>query len=73
MRSITDEERRARLAMRHRLTPDARTDDVTAVLRAFPDVTVAWVEGDRRTLKVTHPDDLAVVRALAAAGDADPG
>ena len=46
------------------------TDDVTAVLRAFPDVTVAWVEGDRRTLKVTHPDDLAVVRALAAAGDA---
>jgi 2-C-methyl-D-erythritol 4-phosphate cytidylyltransferase len=48
------------------------TDDVTAVLRAFPDVTVAWVQGDRRTLKVTHPDDLAVVRALAAAGDADP-
>ncbi len=45
------------------------TDDVTAVLRAFPDVAVAWVEGDRRTLKVTHPDDLAVVRALAAAGD----
>ena len=45
------------------------TDDVTAVLRAFPEVTVVWVEGDRRTLKVTHPDDLAVVRALAAAGD----
>jgi 2-C-methyl-D-erythritol 4-phosphate cytidylyltransferase len=49
------------------------TDDVTAVLRVFPDVKVAWVEGDRRTLKVTHPDDLAVVRALVAAGDADPG
>lgn len=42
------------------------TDDVTAVLRAFPDETVAWVEGDRRTMKVTHPDDLIVVRALAA-------
>lgn len=49
------------------------TDDVTAVLRAFPDETVAWVDGDRRTLKVTHPDDLAVVRALAAAGGVDPG
>jgi 2-C-methyl-D-erythritol 4-phosphate cytidylyltransferase len=42
------------------------TDDVTAVLRAFPEQTVAWVDGDRRTVKVTHPDDLAVVRALAA-------
>jgi 2-C-methyl-D-erythritol 4-phosphate cytidylyltransferase len=42
------------------------SDDVTAVLRAFPDETVAWVEGDRRTMKVTHPDDLTVVRALAA-------
>lgn len=41
------------------------TDDVTAVLRVFPEVTVAWVEGDRRTMKVTHPDDLAVVRVLA--------
>jgi ribitol-5-phosphate 2-dehydrogenase (NADP+) / D-ribitol-5-phosphate cytidylyltransferase len=41
-------------------------DDVTAVLRAFPDETVAWVEGDRRTVKVTYPDDLTVVRALAA-------
>ena len=47
------------------------TDDVTAVLRAFPEETVAWVDGDRRTVKVTHPDDLAVVRALAA--DWDPG
>jgi 2-C-methyl-D-erythritol 4-phosphate cytidylyltransferase len=42
------------------------SDDVTAVLRAFPDETVAWVEGDRRTMKVTYPDDLTVVRALAA-------
>lgn len=42
------------------------TDDVTAVLRAFPEETVSWVEGDRRTLKLTHPDDLAVVRTLAA-------
>lgn len=46
------------------------TDDVTAVLRAFPEETVAWVDGDRRTVKVTHPDDLAVVRALAADWDA---
>lgn len=49
------------------------TDDVTAVLRAFPEETVAWVEGDRRTVKVTHPDDLAVVRALAADWDAGHG
>lgn len=47
------------------------TDDVTAVLKAFPDETVAWVEGDRRTMKVTHPDDLAVVRALAESWDPD--
>ena len=49
------------------------TDDVTAVLRAFPEETVAWVDGDRRTMKVTHPDDLAVVRALAADWDAGLG
>jgi len=48
------------------------TDDVTAVLRAFPEQKVAWVDGDRRTVKVTHPDDLAVVRALAADWDAGP-
>ena len=41
------------------------TDDVTAVLRVFPDATIAFVDGDRRTMKVTHPDDLTVVRALA--------
>jgi 2-C-methyl-D-erythritol 4-phosphate cytidylyltransferase len=46
------------------------TDDVTAVLRVFPDATVAFVDGDRRTMKVTHPDDLAVVRALATGWDA---
>ena len=49
------------------------TDDVTAVLKVFPETKVVWVEGDRRTVKVTHPDDLAVVRALVAAGDTDPG
>lgn len=48
------------------------TDDVTAVLRAFPEQKVVWVDGDRRTVKVTHPDDLAVVRALAADWDAVP-
>jgi 2-C-methyl-D-erythritol 4-phosphate cytidylyltransferase len=47
------------------------TDDVTAVLREFPDETVAWVAGDRRTMKVTHPDDLAVVWALAESWDPD--
>ena len=47
------------------------TDDVTAVLRAFPDETVAWVAGDRRTMKVTHPDDLTVVWALAESWDPD--
>ena len=49
------------------------TDDVTAVLRAFPEQKVAWVDGDRRTVKVTHPDDLVVVRALAADWDAGRG
>lgn len=48
------------------------SDDVTAVLRVFPDTAVAWVSGDRRTLKVTHPDDLTVVRALAAKDAAAP-
>lgn len=49
------------------------TDDITAVLRVFPDEKVAWVDGDRRTMKVTHPDDLAVVRVLAATWVAEPG
>ena len=43
---------------------DAPTDDVTAVLRAFPDLPVAWVQGDRRSLKITLPEDLLVLRAL---------
>lgn len=43
---------------------DAPTDDVTAVLRAFPDLPVAWVPGDRRSLKITLPEDLVVLRAL---------
>jgi 2-C-methyl-D-erythritol 4-phosphate cytidylyltransferase len=43
---------------------EAPTDDVTAVLRAFPDLPVAWVPGDRRSLKITLPEDLVVLRAL---------
>lgn len=35
MRTVTDEERRARLAVRHRLTVQGRTDDVTAVADAL--------------------------------------
>ncbi len=42
---------------------DAPTDDVTAVLRAFPDEPVAWVAGDRRSAKITHPEDLVTLRA----------
>jgi 2-C-methyl-D-erythritol 4-phosphate cytidylyltransferase len=39
------------------------TDDVTAVLMAFPDQPVAWVPGHRRSAKITEPDDLALLRA----------
>ena len=39
------------------------TDDVTAVLTAFPDQPVAWVRGHRRSAKITEPDDLAMLRA----------
>ena len=39
------------------------TDDVTAVLKAFPDQAVAWVAGDRRSAKITEPDDLDMLRA----------
>lgn len=39
------------------------TDDVTAVLRAFPEQPVAWVAGHRRSAKITEPDDLAMLRA----------
>ena len=42
------------------------TDDVTAVLRVFPDQPVAWVAGDRRSAKITEPDDLAMLRAWMA-------
>ena len=52
--------------------PGQVTDDVSAVLRVFPDQTVAWVTGDHRTVKVTHPDDLTIVRAFAASGEAEP-
>jgi 2-C-methyl-D-erythritol 4-phosphate cytidylyltransferase len=40
------------------------TDDVTAVLRVFPDEPVAWVDGDRRSAKITLPEDLDALRAL---------
>jgi 2-C-methyl-D-erythritol 4-phosphate cytidylyltransferase len=42
------------------------TDDVTAALRAFPDVPVAWVAGDSRSAKITRLDDLVGLRALLA-------
>src|SRR5690606_35753996 len=43
----------------------APTDDVTAVLRAFPDQPVAWVAGHHRSAKITQPDDLVMLRAWA--------
>jgi len=49
-----------RLAAEHEGSP---TDDVTAVLKAFPDQPVAWVTGHRRSAKITEPDDLAMLRA----------
>lgn len=49
-----------RLAAQHEASP---TDDVTAVLKAFPDQPVAWVAGHRRSAKITEPDDLAMLRA----------
>lgn len=49
-----------RLAAEHQGSP---TDDVTAVLRAFPDQRVAWVPGHRRSAKITEPDDLDMLRA----------
>lgn len=53
-----------------RLDGDAPTDDVTAVLRAFPDAAVALVAGHRHSLKITDADDLLAVRAfLGAAGE----
>jgi 2-C-methyl-D-erythritol 4-phosphate cytidylyltransferase len=40
------------------------TDDVTAVLRAFPAQPVGLVAGHRRSLKITDADDLLAVRAF---------
>lgn len=39
------------------------TDDAAVVFRYTPDVAVALVEGDVRNVKVTTPEDLAVVAA----------
>ena len=54
-----------------RLDPaDAPTDDVTAVLRVFPDQPVAFVAGHRHSLKITDADDLLAVRAfLGSSGE----
>lgn len=54
-------------AWEHASGDDQPTDDVTAALRAFPDVPVAWVEGDLRSAKITRPDDLVALRALLGA------
>lgn len=52
------------------LDGDTPTDDVTAVLRAFPDTSVALVAGHRHSLKITDADDLLAVRAfLGATGE----
>jgi 2-C-methyl-D-erythritol 4-phosphate cytidylyltransferase len=51
-------------AWEHSSPDDQPTDDVTAALRAFPDVPVAWIDGDARSAKITRPADLVVLRAL---------
>lgn len=51
-------------AWEHAGPDDQPTDDVTAALRAFPDVPVAWVDGDTRSAKITRPEDLVALRAL---------
>ncbi len=61
MRSTGVEERRARLAHRHRLTPSARTDD-----------DVAEVAGATVVLHATDPATV-VLSALARMGEPDPG
>lgn len=43
---------------------ETATDDVTAVLRASPGTPVAWVTGDRRSAKITLPEDLTALRSL---------
>jgi 2-C-methyl-D-erythritol 4-phosphate cytidylyltransferase len=55
-------------AWEHAADDDQPTDDVTAALRAFPDVPVAWVRGDSRSAKITRPEDLVVLRALLDGG-----
>ena len=55
-------------AWEHAAEGDQPTDDVTAALRAFPDVPVAWVRGDSRSAKITRPEDLVVLRALLDGG-----
>lgn len=55
-------------AWEHAAADEQPTDDVTAALRAFPDVPVAWVAGDSRSAKITRPDDLVVLRALLDGG-----
>ena len=66
MRTITVEERRARLAQRHLLRPDQRTDDVTAVA----DAVVALHSSDPVTVylsvlaRMVHPSLAAVDGAL---------
>lgn len=55
-------------AWEHAAEDDQPTDDVTAALRAFPDVPVAWVRGDTRSAKITRPEDLVVLRALLDGG-----
>jgi 2-C-methyl-D-erythritol 4-phosphate cytidylyltransferase len=51
----------------HAASEDDATDDALLVERNGGRVVV--VAGDPRNLKVTYPEDLAVVRALAAEGD----
>ena len=64
--AITDDERRARLAVRHRLTAQERTDDVTAVADAL----VALHSSDPVTVhlsvlaRMRHPSLAAVETAL---------
>ncbi|MEV4678429.1 winged helix DNA-binding domain-containing protein [Actinomadura sp. NPDC049382] len=58
MRSMTTAERRARLALRHRLAPEARTDDVLAIARS---------------MVVLHATDPATVFLSVAARSAGAG
>jgi Winged helix DNA-binding domain len=65
-RAITDAERRARLAVRHRLTPSTRTDDVAAIT----DSVVALHSTDPSTVylsgmaRMQHPSVEAISKAL---------